>query len=89
MKPPVTHGVIRRSQPGDVQIFLEQGAPNPAGCSLYFVVGDADGLHDFHKARRVVSLGLGRSSGSNGWMFPFGWRSDSRRSCTISLSSSG
>lgn len=26
---------------GNVQIFLEQGAPNPKGCELYFVVGDA------------------------------------------------
>jgi catechol 2,3-dioxygenase-like lactoylglutathione lyase family enzyme len=38
---------------GHVQIFLEQGTPNPAGCSVYFVVGDADELHEFHKSRGV------------------------------------
>jgi catechol 2,3-dioxygenase-like lactoylglutathione lyase family enzyme len=38
---------------GQVQIFLERGTPNAAGCSVYFVVGDADELHDFHKSRGV------------------------------------
>lgn len=38
---------------GHVQIFLEQGTPNPAGCSVYFVVGDADELHEFHKSGGV------------------------------------
>ncbi|MGH8525474.1 MAG: VOC family protein, partial [Gammaproteobacteria bacterium] len=38
---------------GHVQIFLQQGAPNPDGCSVYFVVGDADELHAFHKAHGV------------------------------------
>jgi catechol 2,3-dioxygenase-like lactoylglutathione lyase family enzyme len=38
---------------GNVQIFLEQGTPNPEGCSVYFVVGDADELHDFHKSKGV------------------------------------
>jgi len=38
---------------GNVQIFLEQGTPNPQGCSVYFVVGDADELHDFHKSKGV------------------------------------
>jgi catechol 2,3-dioxygenase-like lactoylglutathione lyase family enzyme len=32
---------------GHVQIFLEQGTPNPKGCSVYFVVGDADELYEF------------------------------------------
>ena len=36
---------------GHVQIFLEQGTPNPKGCSVYFVVGDADELHEFHKSQ--------------------------------------
>ena len=27
---------------GHVQIFLEQGTPNPKGCSMYFVIDDAD-----------------------------------------------
>ncbi|MEA2164075.1 MAG: hypothetical protein QOK37_2202 [Thermoanaerobaculia bacterium] len=32
---------------GNVQMFLEQGTPNPKGCSVYFVVGDADALFEF------------------------------------------
>jgi catechol 2,3-dioxygenase-like lactoylglutathione lyase family enzyme len=36
-----------------VQIFLERGVPSPQGCSLYFVVGDADSLHEFHRASGV------------------------------------
>jgi catechol 2,3-dioxygenase-like lactoylglutathione lyase family enzyme len=38
---------------GNVQIFLEQGTPNPEGCRVYFVVGDADELHDFQKSKGV------------------------------------
>ena len=38
---------------GNVQIFLEQGTPNPKGCSVYFVVGDADELYEFHRANGV------------------------------------
>ena len=38
---------------GKVQMFLERGTPNPAGCSVYFVVGDADELHEFHRAGGV------------------------------------
>ena len=38
---------------GKVQVFLEQGTPNPAGCSVYFVVSDADELHAFHRAGGV------------------------------------
>lgn len=38
---------------GHVQIFLEKGTPNPKGCSLYFVVGDADELYEFHRASGV------------------------------------
>lgn len=36
-----------------VQVFLERGTPAPEGCSLYFVVGDADELHAFHEAAGV------------------------------------
>jgi catechol 2,3-dioxygenase-like lactoylglutathione lyase family enzyme len=36
-----------------VQVFLEQGTPSPQGCTLYFVVGDADELHEFHRANGV------------------------------------
>ena len=38
---------------GKVQMFLERGTPNPAGCSVYFVVSDADELHEFHRAGGV------------------------------------
>ncbi|MGH2608959.1 MAG: VOC family protein [Tepidiformaceae bacterium] len=38
---------------GRVQLFLEEGTPNPQGCSVYFVVGDADGLYEFHRATGV------------------------------------
>ena len=38
---------------GQVQIFLEQGTPNPQGCSVYFVVGDADELYEFQRAKGV------------------------------------
>ena len=38
---------------GRVQIFLEQGTPNPKGCSVYFVVGDADELYEFQRANGV------------------------------------
>ncbi|HET7249596.1 MAG TPA: VOC family protein [Gemmatimonadales bacterium] len=31
-----------------VQIFLQQGTPNPSGTSVYFVIGDADELYAFH-----------------------------------------
>lgn len=38
---------------GEVQIFLELGTPNPAGAHLYFVVGEADELYEFHRSRGV------------------------------------
>jgi catechol 2,3-dioxygenase-like lactoylglutathione lyase family enzyme len=38
---------------GAVQIFVERGTPAPQGSKLYFVVGDADELHDFHRAAGV------------------------------------
>jgi catechol 2,3-dioxygenase-like lactoylglutathione lyase family enzyme len=38
---------------GDVQIFLEQGTPSPKGCSVYFHVGDADELFEYHRANGV------------------------------------
>jgi catechol 2,3-dioxygenase-like lactoylglutathione lyase family enzyme len=38
---------------GNVQIFLEEGTPDPNGCSMYFVVGNADELHEFHKSKGV------------------------------------
>jgi catechol 2,3-dioxygenase-like lactoylglutathione lyase family enzyme len=48
-EPPTIAGVNL----GKAQIFLEKGAPNPRGSTLYFVVGDADELHEFHVARGV------------------------------------
>lgn len=36
-----------------VQIFLQQGTPNPNGSSVSFVVGDADELYEFHRANGV------------------------------------
>jgi catechol 2,3-dioxygenase-like lactoylglutathione lyase family enzyme len=47
--PPVMAGVNL----GNVQIFLEQGAPNPAGCSVYFVVSNADDLYEFQRSNGV------------------------------------
>jgi catechol 2,3-dioxygenase-like lactoylglutathione lyase family enzyme len=38
---------------GQVQMFLEQGTPNPRGCSVYFVVGNADELCEFQRANGV------------------------------------
>jgi catechol 2,3-dioxygenase-like lactoylglutathione lyase family enzyme len=41
---------------GDVQMFLEQGTPGPKGCSVYFVVGNADELYEFQRANGVDIL---------------------------------
>ena len=38
---------------GHVQIFLQKGTPSPEGCSVYFVVGNADELYEFHRANGV------------------------------------
>jgi catechol 2,3-dioxygenase-like lactoylglutathione lyase family enzyme len=48
-EPPTMAGVNL----GHVQIFLELGTPSPSGCALYFVVGNADELHEFHLANGV------------------------------------
>ncbi|HYD53343.1 MAG TPA: VOC family protein [Gemmatimonadaceae bacterium] len=48
-EPPTMAGV----NVGETQVFLELGTPAPQGCSLYFVVGDADELHAFHRANDV------------------------------------
>lgn len=39
---------------GQVQIFLRKGTPAPEGCVVYFVVGDADELYEFHRANGVA-----------------------------------
>jgi catechol 2,3-dioxygenase-like lactoylglutathione lyase family enzyme len=41
---------------GRMQLFLEQGTPGPAGCAVYFVIGNADQLHEYHRARGVAVL---------------------------------
>ena len=51
-EPPTMAGVNL----GDVQIFLERGAPHPEGFMLYFVVGDADELYAFHREGGVEIL---------------------------------
>lgn len=38
---------------GQVQMFLEQGTPSPEGCAVYFVVNDADNLHQLHRSSGV------------------------------------
>jgi len=47
--PPIFAGVNL----GKVQMFLQKGTPDPKGCSVYFLVGDADQLYDFHRANGV------------------------------------
>jgi catechol 2,3-dioxygenase-like lactoylglutathione lyase family enzyme len=36
-----------------VQLFFSKGTPAPAGCSVYFVVGNADELFEYHSANQV------------------------------------
>ena len=38
---------------GKVQIFLQKGTPESKGCSVSFLVGDADQLYEFHRANGV------------------------------------
>jgi uncharacterized glyoxalase superfamily protein PhnB len=38
---------------GKVQMFLQKGTPEPKGCAVTFVVGDADQLYEFHRANGV------------------------------------
>jgi catechol 2,3-dioxygenase-like lactoylglutathione lyase family enzyme len=38
---------------GNVQLFLRKGAPDPKGCFVSFLVGDADQLYEFHRANGV------------------------------------
>ena len=38
---------------GEVQMFLQTGTPDPKGCSVYFLVDDADALYEFHRANGV------------------------------------
>ncbi len=38
---------------GREQLFLQRGEPAPTGCSVYFMIGDADELFAFHQANGV------------------------------------
>jgi catechol 2,3-dioxygenase-like lactoylglutathione lyase family enzyme len=38
---------------GSEQIFLKKGTPAPEGGAVYFVVGDADELYEFHRGNGV------------------------------------
>jgi hypothetical protein len=38
---------------GDVSVHLMQAATGARGCEVYFMVGDADELHEFHRANGV------------------------------------
>jgi catechol 2,3-dioxygenase-like lactoylglutathione lyase family enzyme len=42
---------------GDIQIFLREGTPDPNGSVVFFVIGDADELYDFHRANGVEIVG--------------------------------
>lgn len=49
-EPPTFAGVTL----GRMQMFLEKGTPSPKGCSVYFVVGNADELFEFQCANGVT-----------------------------------
>jgi catechol 2,3-dioxygenase-like lactoylglutathione lyase family enzyme len=51
---------------GHVQIFLERGTPAPQGCSVYFVIDDADELHAFHRANGIE---IAEEVGDRPWGF--------------------
>ena len=38
---------------GSVQMFLRRGTPSPQGCSVHFVIGNADQLFEFQRANGV------------------------------------
>jgi len=47
--PPTFAGV----QLDKVQMFLRKGTPDPKGCFVSFMVGDADALYEFHRSQGV------------------------------------
>jgi catechol 2,3-dioxygenase-like lactoylglutathione lyase family enzyme len=54
--PPIFAGVNL----GKVQMFLQKGTPDPKGCSVSFLVGDADQLYEFHRTNGVeVAVEIG------------------------------
>ena len=70
---------------GEVQMFLQLGTPSPQGCSVYFVVSDADELYRFHRScgveiivppdDRQYGLRDYTIQDSNGYHLTFGHRS--------------
>ena len=76
---------------GHVQIFLTKGTPAPEGCSVYFVVGDADALYEFHRANGVQVVGAPQDQAYglrdyavrdlNGYCLNFGHRLRGRANC--------
>ena len=45
---------------GKVQMFLQKGTPEPKGCAVHFLVGDADMLYEFHRANGVdIAMEIG------------------------------
>ncbi|HEX2779364.1 MAG TPA: VOC family protein, partial [Gemmatimonadaceae bacterium] len=51
---------------GETQLFLEPGTPAPEGCSLFFVIGNADELYEFHRANGVQ---VAQPPGDRAWNF--------------------
>ncbi len=41
---------------GECRIFLSEGTPNPDGCTLYFMIEDADALYRFHQSQGVEAV---------------------------------
>ena len=41
---------------GEAQIFLAQGTPNPEGCAVNFVIGDADDLYELQRGNGVETV---------------------------------
>ena len=48
--PPPTFAGVKL---GKVEVFLQKGTPDPKGCCVYFHVGDADALYEFHRSKGV------------------------------------
>jgi catechol 2,3-dioxygenase-like lactoylglutathione lyase family enzyme len=38
---------------GNVQMFLQEGTPEPKGCTVSFLVGNADQLYEFHRTNGI------------------------------------
>src|SRR5213594_1184863 len=74
---------------GHVQIFLTKGTPAPQGCSVYFVVGDANVLYEFPRADGVEIVeaprdqpyGLREVRDLDGYYLNFGHRLRSAAAC--------